>query len=145
MTIIAWDRHQVAADQQGNADGLKRRVLKLVVVDGVVLGISGEGSAFPRLIEWYKDGCDPADYPARQTSDQGSSLMLFTHHEAFYFSLSPIRSQIIDEFSATGSGRDYAIAAMHCGKSPAEAVEIASIYDVNCGMGCTVIQRSELK
>ena len=42
-------------------------------------------------------------------------------------------------FYAVGSGRDFAIGAMHCGKTPAEAVEIASKYDLKTGMEIDVV------
>lgn len=39
-----------------------------------------------------------------------------------------------------GSGRDFAIAAMHCGKTAREAVEIASLYENGCGNGVDVLE-----
>jgi ATP-dependent protease HslVU (ClpYQ) peptidase subunit len=40
-----------------------------------------------------------------------------------------------DKKTATGSGRDYALAAMHCGKTAREAVEIACLFETGCGNG----------
>lgn len=42
-------------------------------------------------------------------------------------------------FHAVGSGRDFAIAAMHYGKSAREAVELACLYDVSTGLPLTEI------
>jgi len=42
-------------------------------------------------------------------------------------------------FHATGSGRDYAMAAMHMGKSAREAVELACVYDIYTGGPITEI------
>lgn len=43
-------------------------------------------------------------------------------------------------FHALGSGRDYALAAMHLGKSADEAVEVASAFDNNTNNIVTVLE-----
>jgi hypothetical protein len=40
-----------------------------------------------------------------------------------------IPARIKNDFYAIGTGSGYAIAALHLGKSPKEAVEIAALYD----------------
>lgn len=42
-------------------------------------------------------------------------------------------AKIKNEFFAIGSGAPYAIAAMHLGLSPREAVELAALYDPGTG------------
>lgn len=36
---------------------------------------------------------------------------------------------------AIGTGRDYARAAMHLGRNAVEAVQVAILFDENCGNG----------
>ena len=45
-----------------------------------------------------------------------------------------------DKQWAIGSGRDYAIAAMHLGRTAAEAVAVACLFDVSCGMGIDTME-----
>jgi ATP-dependent protease HslVU (ClpYQ) peptidase subunit len=55
-------------------------------------------------------------------------------------------ARIKNDFYAIGTGSAYAIAAMHLGKSPKEAVEIASIYDPGTGgpVDCWSLDRDAL-
>lgn len=44
-----------------------------------------------------------------------------------------IPTKIKNRFFAIGSGANYAIAAMHLGKTPREAIEIAALFDPGTG------------
>lgn len=44
-----------------------------------------------------------------------------------------ISTPIKNDFYAVGTGRNFAIAAMHMGASPREAVALAAVYDTNTG------------
>lgn len=44
-----------------------------------------------------------------------------------------ISTRIKNDFYAVGTGRNFAIAAMHLGASPREAVALAALYDPNTG------------
>ena len=66
--------------------------------------------------------------------DDGDELLLVDKKEKRVYLLSG-KDYIseIKEFHAIGSGEPYAIAALELGKSPKEAVEIASKYDLYTG------------
>lgn len=52
----------------------------------------------------------------------------------------------IDEpFRAIGSGGDYAMGPMACGKTPMEAVAVAARFEPNTGCGTETIQLSQRK
>lgn len=51
-----------------------------------------------------------------------------------------VKIPVKSPFHAVGSGRDYAMAAMHYGKTAREAVELACLYDVYTG--CPVTELS---
>ena len=51
--------------------------------------------------------------------------------------------QVESSFHAVGSGRDFAIAAMHLGKTAREAVELACLYDIYTGGPITEITLDE--
>jgi ATP-dependent protease HslVU (ClpYQ) peptidase subunit len=47
---------------------------------------------------------------------------------------------IQDKHWAIGSGRDFAIMAMHLGKTAAESVELASLFCNDCGNGVDTLE-----
>lgn len=150
MTVICWDGVSIAADCQGTTAGLRRLVHKLVRVKigdkpEEVLALAGEQSMYGPLVEWYKSGADPEKYPKRQETDDYSTVMVASRAGLKWYGRQPYPAPCADPFTASGSGRDYAIAAMHLGKTAKEAVEIASLFDTDCGMGVDVIYMEELK
>jgi ATP-dependent protease HslVU (ClpYQ) peptidase subunit len=46
---------------------------------------------------------------------------------------------ILSPQTAIGTGRDYALAAMHCGSTAAEAVAIAALFDPGTGGGVDTV------
>lgn len=59
----------------------------------------------------------------------------------------PALSVVLDEFSAFGSGCDFAMLAMTCGKNAIEAVQLASQYDIytGCGVDHVTVRQSPRK
>ncbi len=88
--------------------------------------------------QWIVDGMQAEKFPADQRDrDNWQVCILVKDGVLNLFERTPEPIIFEDAFFACGSGRDYAIAAMHLGKSAREAVEIASIYDTGCGNGVT--------
>jgi hypothetical protein len=52
-----------------------------------------------------------------------------------------IRDRIVERCHAVGSGSDFAITAMHLGKTAREAVLIAARFDPRTGGGVDVLER----
>ena len=52
---------------------------------------------------------------------------------------SAIPFKIESPFIALGTGREYAMAAMHLGKTAAEAIEVAAHFDSGTGNGVDVL------
>lgn len=52
----------------------------------------------------------------------------------YYGDTTCVMIRIDDDFAAIGSGANAALAAMHCGRSPSEAVKIACKVDMNSGL-----------
>src|SRR4051812_1035464 len=126
MTVIAWDGKTLAADKRASSGGLMRTVTKIRRIYGNLVGVSGDACHMEALFTWFASGADPAKYPSFQNDEnKHSDLLVVTpqgeihkyEHAAF-----PIRFE--DRLFAMGSGRDYALAAMHLGKSASEAVEV---------------------
>lgn len=133
MTVIAWDGKTLAADKRATFEGFGATTTKIRrLASGTLLATTGHAGIGRALTEWYEDGC-LSEYPDKESE---CTLLVITSdgHLAMY---EKSRSPIIleNKFIAMGSGRDYALAAMHLGKNAAEAVAVACIFDIACGNG----------
>lgn len=141
MTVIAWDGRTLAADKRVSFHGLACTTTKLARAGDCLVGLSGDGSAARELLEWFRAGAAPSNYPeCQKTDDWGSILVIRPGGDIHKYERGPHPLVIQDERVAIGAGRDFAIAAMHCGKTAAEAVAIACIYECSCGNGIDTLQ-----
>ena len=128
MTTIAAsiDHQMIAADSRCSTEGWMFDVHKLRQGQQTAFGAAG---IWEQILKFYaaleKNGeiegeCDVTVLELRKDSIwvYDGSLLAF-----------PIKQR----FWAIGTGAPYAIAAMHLGKTPVEAVEIASHYDPATG------------
>lgn len=135
MTIIAWDGETLAADKRVVNSSMARTTTKIKRIGDVLVGVSGNACHIGELFKWVENGCIDADYPKFQNSNDYSLMLMIRDRKILLFEQSHLPFEIENKFTAIGSGRDYAIAAMHLGKSAVESVEIASLFDVYCGNG----------
>jgi hypothetical protein len=136
MTVIAWDGKTLASDRLGDAGGLKRSSTKIFRFEGGLFGSAGWGSHASHMFDWIKKGANPETVPAFQlTEDYQSVLVVRNDGTVWIYGKSAYPFQMEDKFHACGSGRDFAIAAMHLGQDAVTAVAVASVYDTGCGMG----------
>lgn len=131
MTTIAWDGKTLAADTQATSSGMPYKVLKLFRLDdGSIFAGSGDYGQVCAVKAWLENADMKADKP---TTDDFAGLIVTPTCEAFRLEEALIRIPVGEPFHAIGSGRDFAMAAMHCGRTAREAVEIAALYDVFTG------------
>lgn len=139
MTVIAWDGHTLAADKRGENSSFARTVTKIRrFPDGSIGGCSGDAHDAAELLDWYASGANPDALPARQKADKDSAtalLVVTRKGELLHFNGGAFPITIEDKTFAMGCGRDYAITAMHLGKTAREAVEVACLFDLGCGNG----------
>ncbi len=124
MTTIAacFSKKQMAADSMCSGEVDHYLVEKLRVGKTSVFGAAGD---WDKILAFYS------------ALEKGESLegeididvIELRHDGIWVYSDSIIPARIKNDFYAIGSGSAYAIAAMHLGKSPKEAVEIAALYD----------------
>lgn len=96
----------------------------------VIYGITGEGSVFDAAVDWATAGANPEKVPK---TEEGWSLIVISATSVIsYDSKSPYPSRHKLP-CAFGNGRDFARAAMLCGKTPTEAIEIAIQCDASSG------------
>ena len=137
MTTIAWDGKTLAADTLATDPwGLKDYGTKIIYGNGWIGGCAGQrheiakwkkvalSLSFEEVLElgvpdWHKDDNDPA--------------ILITNGKGSYRATGGVFMKNQREFWAIGSGRDFALAALYCGKTAREAVEVAMAFDNGTG------------
>jgi hypothetical protein len=145
MTTIAWDGETLAADSLGDQNGLRITTTKLhrgVLSDGTpfIMGAAGENSWANMAHAWIKSlalgDLMHATYPNQindgsERNDPHIILVLGKH--GTYYKTGKCLTRLESKFHAIGSGRDFAIAAMHLGKNADEAVAVAINFDCYSG------------
>ena len=133
MTTICYHAASktMAADTQATSGNRKLRCSKVrQMADGGLLGGAGNWAHICKVQRWAEAGFtdktrpdfggDGAEFECLIVKGDGTIYLLDDQMELMPFS---------DGNFAIGSGGDYALAAMDCGKSPADAVRVASKFD----------------
>lgn len=142
MTVIAWDGSTLAADKQSTFAGLPRTTTKIHrAKDGSLMGATGTTAVCAALRNWYDAGAVSADFP--DPKGDAGLLVVRPNGELLLWDGNATPIRIEDKFHAMGSGRDFAIAALHLGHTAREAVEVACKYDVYCGRGIDEMDLNE--
>lgn len=142
MTCIAWDGKTLSADKRVTIGGLTRTVTK-IFRNGAneLLCQAGDATLSKEITAWYIAGAAPDKYPEScRDKDDWPGLVVIKKErgcpaQIMRYERTPFPYRIEDKHFALGSGRDYALVAMHLGKSAKEAVEIACLFDSGCGNG----------
>lgn len=157
MTTVAWDGKLMAADTLATDSwGLKHYASDKIAVhcpprgEYVLIGMAGEKG---HLAKWIRsidgmtiDEIVARGYPDHHTDTNDPAIMLVTRVGSdikLYIHVNgAFLTGITREFHAIGSGRDYALAAMHLGKCAIGAIKVAMEFDN--GTGGEVVSRSFL-
>jgi hypothetical protein len=140
VTTIAFKDGWIAADSRVTVDseggGARKfkceKLYRKIVGEGdqrreVIIGTSGESSPSLLFVDWYGSGEAVPDQLIYGSAD---FTCLIVESDGIYEADAYCRPEkIVEPFYAIGSGSKAALAAMHCGKSAAEAVEIACRID----------------
>lgn len=143
MTTVAWDGKMMAADTLSvDGWGLKETRSKIFKGECWIAGCAGDvgqierwrraasGLSFQAVINmgvpnWHKDDNDP-------------SILITNGYESYRAVGGVFLINDRPQF-AIGSGRDFALAAMHLGFNAQTAVEVAMQFDNNTGGEITVL------
>ncbi len=123
----------MASDTQVTSGCRKLRACKVQRLKcGGLIGGSGNWAHLMKVRRWAEAGF-PADDQPDFGADEGEFECLIVKGDGRVYLLDDEMELMpfTDEFIAVGSGGCYAVAAMHCGRTPAEAVEVAGIYDAS--------------
>jgi ATP-dependent protease HslVU (ClpYQ) peptidase subunit len=145
VTCIAWDGTTLAADKRSTCVGYPHTVTKIHRVPGGLVGLAGNASHAMAVLQWFKTRRDPATWP--KPPEEGACDTIFISDDGeiyeFWGKGGGFYERYENKFTATGSGRDYALAAMELGKTAREAVELACKMDIFCGNGIDTLELGE--
>jgi ATP-dependent protease HslVU (ClpYQ) peptidase subunit len=129
MTTIAarFSTLEIASDSQVSGDDIKYHVEKLRRGVASIYGGAGDWDKLLAAFQALESGKTELE------DDCDVELIELRHDGIWVYEGTLIPAKIKNDHYAIGTGAGYAIAAMHLGKSPKEAVEIAAIYDPGTG------------
>lgn len=124
MTTIAASlaHKEIAADSMCSGEGAFYSVCKLRQWKDGVAGAAGDWVQILKFFNSIEKGGD-------LDSDCDVECMELRADGIYVYESTIIPARIKEPFYAIGTGSAYAMAALHLGKSPREAVEIAALYD----------------
>lgn len=124
MTTIAarFSTLEIAADSCVSGDDSHYLVEKLKRGKDSIYGGCGD---FEKLLKFYQ----AIESGGELDSDTDVTILELRHDGIWIYESCIIPARIKNDFWAVGTGANYAIAAMHLGKNPREAVEIAATFD----------------
>ena len=136
MTVIAWDGVMLAADKRTSFSSLHGTTTKVQRVRGALVAGAGLAPGIQEMIQWFSDGAKPETFPAWQRNEKECiDLLVAWPDQLLQYSITPYPIVIENKQWAIGSGRDFALMAMHLGKTAAEAVALTSLFCHDCGNG----------
>lgn len=152
MTVIACNREMMAGDRRFVKGGIAGECTKVFEIDvqfsikdkiyteKYVLGFAGFAYLGHSVKQWIEHGMVQDEFP-KIGEEEWIEFILYNKNtkELLHFENCPIGIPVEEEFCAIGHARATAITLMHIGKTPKEAVEIASTFDIYCGNGVDVV------
>jgi hypothetical protein len=126
MTTIAAKAStgEIAADSMVSGDDSFYLVEKLRRGENSVYGGCGD---WDKLLKFYNSLESGADLD----SDTDVTVLELRSDGIWIYESTIIPAKIKNDFWAIGTGANFAIAAMHLGLTPAEAVKLACLYDTS--------------
>ena len=141
MTTIAWKDGKIAADRLCMRGGnLRSEVSKLHASAAWIYGGAGNLDEVLEIARWIASGMKREDRPT--LDDGGAFGLVVRRHDGKCFRVEgkrPVLCEVAETFTACGSGRDFAIAAMALGKNARDAVKLAARFDVYTGDAVDVV------
>jgi len=137
MTVIAWDGKTLAADRMQTYAGTVGQMTKIHRVGECLVGGAGESSFINAMIDWVRQGRRHENFPdhQRDKDDWQPLLLVEPDGNAYIYTRTPFPVKQEQKLVAIGSGREFALAAMYCGKTAAQAVLVAEALCTDCGCG----------
>ncbi len=143
MTVIAWDGHTLSADRLISCGSLKMTGTKIANIGGALVGCCGEFDFCAEMMHWFREGCQRDKFPPQQSGGNFAEMVVVWPDKTVWkYDRAPSPMKFDPQIFAIGSGRDFALAAMHLGKTSSEAVEVACVFDIGCGCGVDTLKHT---
>lgn len=124
---MAADSCATQTTEAGGAVKMLCEKLYRKTVDGrsVIIGTAGESVPALVFVDWYGSG----KKAPKRIKDSDFTVFVFDNGVLYESDAWCVLERVIAPYHAIGSGRKCALAAMACGKTALEAVEIAAMFD----------------
>ncbi len=131
----------MAADKRCVYGDVVQPVTKIHQAGDCLVGGAGEFAFILAVIEWVRAGRRLDEFPAHQRdkNDWQPVMVIDCDKRMLLYERTPHPIVWERGFGAIGSGKQYAIAAMHMGASAKDAVAVACEYDPGSGNGIDVL------
>ena len=146
MSVIVWDGTTLAADKRACLGSLIMTTTKIFRSGDALAAYAGDADGGEEMLAWFGAGRDPEKFPAsqREKDTWNGLLVVLPDGNLWQYERTPYPVKFPPQRFAIGSGRDFALAAMHCGKTASEAVEVACVFDNGCGNGVDVLTHNAM-
>ena len=145
MTTLACNATGMAGDtlvvEENHKSHIKTKVWR---INGWLIGYAGTlGECLAFLEEVKESGISPLKYiKERDVKVKDVELLLLSPRGKMYTWEGQAPIPVAEEYAAIGTGKAYALTAMYLERCPADAVSIASVFDVNTdGLTWTPLRR----
>lgn len=143
MTVIAWDGRYLVTDMRASIGDVGYPVHKIRKLPNVVFAYSGYSDDFEGMINHYWD----RTLPNPSNKDQFSRLVIVKQvdgvPELTYMEIGSTEIKPVSKYFASGTGMDFALTAMHLGKTAIDAVHITNKLSSSCGLGISIYDSLE--
>jgi ATP-dependent protease HslVU (ClpYQ) peptidase subunit len=139
MTTVAFDGLTMAADSRGTDDDAgivkcQKIYRKRLGKRDCLIGIAGDEFAALVFIDWYGSGKPvPHELISLDPETEDFGVMIWDGRKLWQANRFCRPVEILDKKFAIGSGAQFALAAMDCGKTAKQAVQLACRRDCNSG------------
>jgi ATP-dependent protease HslVU (ClpYQ) peptidase subunit len=133
MTTIAANRKVMASDSLVTGGVPMCHCDKVFRIRDSLVGVCGDNAFTTKWLEWFRREMPPVE-ELMDISEEKNFLAMELNAKGLWMYTNTCEPDALhDKFYAIGSGSHAAMAAMHLGKSPSEAVRIAAMCDEATG------------
>lgn len=150
MTTVAFRDGVMASDSRGVDSSvgivkLQKLFRKKMKGKEHIIGVAGHWEAALLFVDWYgTNDTSLADRIGKLPADSSFDIMIWTGKKLLTSDAMMRLTEWNEDYYAIGSGGAYAITAMDCGKTAAQAIQMAMKRDIHTG-GRVVTMRLDEK
>ena len=131
MTVIVALRDRMLCDSCCSTGGTHFPTEKIYRYKGDLLGVAGDDKSIDKFLTWYMGS---RKQPLKPEPDDEFDILLLNHSGIFNYGNSSLPNRVLRPYHGIGTGWGPAHAAMMCGKTPREAIEVACEIAEGCGL-----------